>query len=242
MMNNEMEGNINESYYLCEGLWLDKEKGILIDVNDNDKNIVINDFESKIYVFKKEVEEWIFHPMDILLNDDINNKSKYKPFKNSIFVLYGIFSYLEKIERYKSGRNYEENDSQSTKILTFSFKNIFKNKEHEKYGNHKIENILNSTRNSLMHTGNIGDKVLVNYDYENLNAVEYIGSNAELKKIELNPSKMLDEIKKDFQEYFKTLHDSTKTEQRKNFEIVFDKIYEDEIKFLNANKNNMIGK
>ena len=44
--------------------------------------------------------------MDILLNDDKNNKSKYKPFKNSIFVLYGIFSYLEKIERYKSGKNY----------------------------------------------------------------------------------------------------------------------------------------
>ena len=48
MMNNEMEGNINESYYLCEGLWLDKEKGILIDVNDSVKNIVIHVFESKI--------------------------------------------------------------------------------------------------------------------------------------------------------------------------------------------------
>ncbi len=24
MQNNQIEGNINESYYLCEGLWLDK--------------------------------------------------------------------------------------------------------------------------------------------------------------------------------------------------------------------------
>ena len=173
--------------------------------------------------------------MDILLNDDKNNKSKYKPFKNSIFVLYGIFSYLEKIERYKSGKNYERNDSQSTNILVESFQKIFKNKSNEEYKSKKIERILNATRNSLMHTGNIGDKVLLNYDYENLNAVEYISSNKTFGKIELNPSKMLEEIKIDFQNYLKELIDPTKTELRKNFEIVFDKIYEDEIKFLNAN-------
>ena len=86
-----------------------------------------------------------------------------------------------------------------------------------------------------MHTGNIGDKVLLNYDYENLNAVEYISSNKTFGKIELNPSKMLEEIKIDFQNYLKELIDPTKTELRKNFEIVFDKIYKDEIKFLNAN-------
>lgn len=234
-INNEMEGNINESYYLCEGLWLDKDKdkkNILIDKTTN-KNIVISDFENKIYIFEKEVNEWMIYPMDILLNNDKENKLEYKPFKNSIFVLYGIFSYLEKIERYKSGKNYEENDSQSTKILAFSFKKIFKTKLDETYGNHKIENILNMTRNSLMHTGNIGDKVLVNYDYENLNAVEYIGSNKDLKKIELNPSKMLEEIKKDFKEYLEKLKDKDNTELRKNFEKVFNKIYKEEIEILN---------
>ncbi|MBP7783528.1 MAG: hypothetical protein KA040_00360 [Aliarcobacter sp.] len=106
MTNNEMEGNENESYYLCEGLWLDKDKRLLIDENRDNEDININDFESKIYIFIQEIKEWTFYSMDILLNDDKNNKSKYKPFKNSIFVLYGIFSYLEKIERYKSGKNY----------------------------------------------------------------------------------------------------------------------------------------
>ncbi len=191
--------------------------------------------ESKIYIFIQEIKEWIFHPMDILLNDDINKKSVYKPFKNSIFVLYGIFSYLEKIERYKTGRNYEKNDSKSSDILVDSFQKIFKNKSDEKYKSKKIERILNATRNSLMHTGNVGDRVLVNYDYENPNAVEYIGSNKTLDKIELNPHKMLEEIKIDFQNYLKELIDPTKTELRKNFEIVFDKIYEEEIRFLNAN-------
>lgn len=235
MTNNEMEGNENESYYLCEGLWLDKDKRLLIDENRDNEDININDFESKIYIFMQEIKEWTFYSMDILLNDDKNNKSKYKPFKNSIFVLYGIFSYLEKIERYKSGKNYERNDSQSTNILVESFQKIFKNKSNEEYKSKKIERILNATRNSLMHTGNIGDKVLLNYDYENLNAVEYISSNKTFGKIELNPSKMLEEIKIDFQNYLKELIDPTKTELRKNFEIVFDKIYEDEIKFLNAN-------
>lgn len=227
MKEHEMEGNIDESYYICEGLWLDKKSKQLIDKNNNDEIINIEEFESKIYIFKQEIEAWIFHPMEILLNDDKNNKSIYKPFKNSIFILHGIFSYLEKIERYKIGRNYDENNSQSTKILIDSFQKIFK-KDGKNYGKEKIENILNATRNSLAHTGNIGDKVLINNDYENSNAVEYI----ENKKIELNPSKMIEEIKIDFKSYLKRLVDSTKTELRENFEKVFDKIYEEEINYL----------
>lgn len=227
MKEDEMEGNIDESYYICEGLWLDKKSKQLIDKNNNDEIINIEEFESKIYIFKQEIEAWIFHPMEILLNDDKNNKSIYKPFKNSIFILHGIFSYLEKIERYKIGKNYDENNSQSTKILIDSFQKIFK-KDGKNYGKEKIENILNATRNSLAHTGNIGDKVLINNDYGNSNAVEYI----ENKKIELNPSKMIEEIKIDFKSYLKRLVDSTKTELRENFEKVFDKIYEEEINYL----------
>lgn len=235
MQNNQMEGNINESYYLCEGLWLDKESKQLIDKNKNDAIIDIKEFENKVYIFIQEVKEWIFHPMDILLNDDKNNKSIYKPFKNSIFILHGVFSYLEKIERYKIGRNYDENNSQSTKILMDSFQKIFK-QNNKDYCKKKIENILNATRNSLAHTGNIGDKVLVNYDYENSNAVEYIGSNKELEKVELNPSKMIEEIKIDFQNYLKKLINPNETELRENFEKVFDKIYEEEMNYLGEKK------
>lgn len=235
MQNNQMEGNINESYYLCEGLWLDKESKQLIDKSKNDAIIDIKEFENKVYIFIQEVKEWIFHPMDILLNDDKNNKSTYKPFKNSIFILHGIFSYLEKIERYKIGRNYEEDNSQSTKILIDSFQRIFK-KDNKSYGKEKIENILNATRNSLAHTGNIGDKVLVNNDYENSNAVEYIGNKYQLEKVELNPSKMIEEIKIDFQNYLKKLVDSNEIELRENFEKVFDKIYEEEINYLGERK------
>jgi hypothetical protein len=235
MQNNQMEGNINESYYLCEGLWLDKESKQLIDKNKNDAIIDIKEFENKVYIFIQEVKEWIFHPMDILLNDDKNNKSIYKPFKNSIFILHGVFSYLEKIERYKIGRNYDENNSQSTKILMDSFQKIFK-QNNKDYCKKKIENILNATRNSLAHTGNIGDKVLVNYDYENSNAVEYIGSNKEFEKVELNPSKMIEEIKIDFQNYLKKLINPNETELRENFEKVFDKIYEEEMNYLGERK------
>lgn len=87
-----------------------------------------------------------------------------------------------------------------------------------------------------MHTGNIGDKVLLNYDYENLNAVEYISSNKTFGKIELNPSKMLEEIKIDFQNYLKKLVNPNETELRENFEKVFDKIYEEEMNYLGEKK------
>ena len=87
-----------------------------------------------------------------------------------------------------------------------------------------------------MHTGNIGDKVLLNYDYENLNAVEYISSNKTFGKIELNPSKMIEEIKIDFQNYLKKLVNPNETELRENFEKVFDKIYEEEMNYLGEKK------
>ncbi len=53
-----------------------------------------------------------------------------------------------------------------------------------------------------------------------------------MKKIELNPSKMIEEIKIDFQNYLKKLVDSNEIELRENFEKVFDKIYEEEINYL----------
>ncbi|MEA2029728.1 MAG: hypothetical protein U9N49_12240 [Campylobacterota bacterium] len=229
-----IEGDVNENYDLCEGIWFDKKQRTLIDKEDGKKqsldiNKIDDKIDDKILILKREIESWLFHPMIKLVEDDINNKSKYHPFKNAIFVLYGIFSYIEKIQRYKDGKPYKSKDTESTKILTFGFKKIFKPDEGTEFGNGKIESILESTRHSMMHSGNVGDKTLLNYDYENAVPVIYIGSNKDLRKIELNPISMLKEIVGDFDEYIKSLNDASKTDLRDNFEKVFNAVYSDEI-------------
>jgi len=226
-----IEGNVNENFYLCEGIWLDKENKTLID-EDTQHKLDINNIDDMIIIFKREVTAWLYEPMIQLMKDDKNNKSSYRPFKNAIFMLFGIFSYIEKIQRYKDGKPYLSGDSESTKILTFGFKNLFKINENKKFGTEKISIILENTRHAMMHSGNIGDKVLLNYDYDNANAVTYIGSNKHLSKIELNPYLMLSTIAKDFDEYLINIKNDTKIELRNNFEKVFKSVYNDEIKLL----------
>lgn len=232
-----IEGDINENYYLCEGIWFDKEKNTLVDENNRDLKLDINDIQDKILILEREVQEWLFHPMIKLVEDDSKNKSSYRPFKNAIFILYGIFSYIEKIQRYKDGKPYKSKDTESTTILTSGVQNIFKPNKNDIYGKAKIEAILESTRHSMMHFGNIGDKTLLNYDYENAVPIAYIGTKTDLQKIELNPISMLKEIANDFDGYMKDLKDNSKTELRDNFEKVFNTIYHYEISLLSQTES-----
>jgi len=227
----QKEGNKNEPYYLCENIWLNKKCKTLYDEKAK-KLLNINCIEDKITIFERETTEWLFFPMAYLLKNDIDNKSIYAPFKNSIYLLFGIFSYIEKTQRYKDGKPYISGATDSTKILTYGFKQIFKCEDDTLYGNGKIEKILEETRHCMMHTGNIGDNVLLNSDYDNGVSVRYIGSNKKLEKIELNPRKMFQEIYADYKQYVLEIKNVEKKETRENFEKVFDLVYKDEIKIL----------
>lgn len=185
---------ITEDYYLCEGIELKAKEKKLIDGNNNDKLLEIRNINDKITIFEREVKQWIIHPMWTLLRDDLiideNNNAtgfKYKPFKNAIFVLLGIFSYLEKMQRYHERTKKNEKLDTSTDILYKGIKKVFTYLEIN-----NIRDIINETRNQMMHTGMIGDGVLLNYIYEK--EIEYIPQNNEIK---INPHKMLKAIEED---------------------------------------------
>ena len=231
-MNNNKEGNPEESFYLCESIWLDRDKKMLIDIEfPSPKLLNINDITDCIVIIEREIKEWLFEPMILLINNDLENKLNYRPFKNSIFVLYGIFSYIEKIQRFREGKFYSSGDNNSTKILTQGFKRLFPDNEQNDYGNQKIGQILKNTRHSLMHFGNIGDKVLINNDYENSVPVVYLGSN---RKIEINPLEMIKIIINDFNSYLDELRDENNYKIRENFMKVFKSYYADEISILQS--------
>jgi hypothetical protein len=229
---NPMEGNTNEIFYLCEGILLNPNDKTMKDEFNHNRELSFSNIDNCILILEREVQNWLLAPMSLLIDNDIANKSKYVPYKNSIFALFGIFSYIEKIQRYKDGKPYTSGDTQSTTILTYGFKQLFPEDENTQYGNNKIKKILENTRHSLMHSGNIGDNVLLNNDYENSSPVVYKGSNNNLQKIEIIPYKMKSKIIDDFEIYIEALREVSNIELRENFQIVFDEFYNNEISML----------
>lgn len=229
---------IIEDYYLCEGIYLkannELNKKELIDENNSDKSLEITNIDDKITIFEREVKEWIIHPMWTLLRDDLiideNNNAidlKYKPFKNAIFILFGIFSYLEKMQRYHDKTKKDEKIDESADILSQGTERIFPNLIYI-----DIRNILKETRNQMMHTGMIGDGVLLNYAYEE--EIKYI---QETKEVKINPYKILKAIEKDFEDYIQKLKEPKNKNDRElieNFKKVFNSYYNDEINHLKA--------
>ncbi len=235
-MAQQIEGDTNESYYLCEGIWFDKNQNKLVDKRDNNKELDITKIDDKILIFEREVDEWIFHPIKIMFEDDQknrdtgkpqdeeNDKNNYKPFKNAIFILIGCFAFIEKIERYKTGNPKQQKIQDSTDMLMNGLKKIFSNLQNLK--DLELKNILSSTRHALMHSLNLGDCVLVNYNYNN--AINPIISQQILNKLEINPTKMLEMILNDYNVYVVEIKKNNQPDTD-NFKKVFDVIYKDEI-------------
>lgn len=242
----------HSGFYLCEGIYLDEIQQKLIDERNNEKELDITKIEDKITIFEREVHAWLFHPMAKLLKEDFDENKKYLPFQNAFFILFGIFAYIEKIELYRQGIVNKESEIskdkisrldkikqilcsicsdttdekiQSAKFLTDGFKRIFKD-----ITGARINKILNHTRNSLMHEAMVGDKVLLNYDFEK--AVEYDGSGTKIKVIKINPYKICEEIIEDFNKYIEDLNEVKNETLLKNFEVKFNEVYKDEISKL----------
>jgi len=233
---------ITEDYYLCEGIYLKAIEKKLIDENNNDKPLVIANIDDKITIFEREVQGWILHPMCILLEEDIKkveNESsktifhyKYKPFKNAIAILFNIFTYIEKMQRYYDGKPFIDGDKESTKLLLKGLKRISSLNLSSK-NKSDLKDILKKTRHSMMHYGMIGDGVLLNYLHEDFD--EAIKYDSTTKNIKISPYHLYDSISKDFEKYIKLLKnpkDPNEITRLNNFKIVFEKIYEEEINHL----------
>lgn len=230
---------ITEDYYLCEGIYLKAKGKKLIDEN-NDKPLDITKIKDKITIFEREVKEWILHPICVLLDEDIEKVEKkdtktiihykYKPFKNAIAILFNVFSYIEKIQRYHEGTPFVDGDRDSTTFLVKGLKRIFNNLKS--LSDSDLKKILKKTRHSMMHYGMIGDGVLLNYLHNDFDeAIKYDSTTGNIK---ISPYHLYHSISKDFEDYINLLKTPTETTLFKNFNTVFEKVYEDEINHLKA--------
>jgi hypothetical protein len=233
---------VSEKYYLAVNILFDVKEKKIIDEEDKNNltNIYITSTDGKKTIFKREVEEWLLKPMNNLLIEDkeeFMSGYKHKPFRNSIFVLFGLFAYIEKMELYRG--NGIPNDSKSTKRLVDGIKRIFVNLQSEE-DNH-IKDILKRSRHNLVHQAMIGDDILLNLGIDGSgNFNDKIGfSNAldivmadEKQEIRINPIKMYDKIEKDFNDYLLLIDSNDDIKDK--FESFFNKVYKYEIDLINS--------
>ena len=208
-----------EKYYLCLDIELDETLKTLC--YRNERNLDINNIEDQIFIFEQEVTEWLFRPIWKLLeedNNDLKNGYKYKPFRNSIYVLFGLFAFIEKMELYRKGKE----SAPTSQTLKEGINRIFGLK------NDKLKPLLDATRHKLSHEATIGDDTLLN-----LQASKAI--DIDKGKIIINPNLMFVEIGTDYTEYLKNLRDFSNRRYdvlRKDFKKKFTKVYEKEIDIL----------
>jgi len=233
---------VSEEYYLAVNILFKGSEKKIIDENNQDdfSDIDITSIDGKKLIFKREVDEWLLKPIYKLLKEDREEfvgNYKHKPFRNSIFVLFGLFAYIEKMELYRG--NGTVGDYKSTKRLIDGVKRIFTNlSDHD---DEQIKNILKRSRHNLMHQAMIGDEILLNLGINGAgnfdstigfnNAVDIVENN-EKQEIRINPIKMYDVIKADFISYLSLIDND---ESIKNyFESFFNDVYKDEITWINS--------
>lgn len=212
----------SSGYYLCEEIWLNEFKKTLVDQRyPNHNPLIIAELSTQILIVEREMSEWLFHPMNVLMEDDNDPEKSYKPFKNGIFILFGAFTYIEKMQRYREGQAYKKNATDSSKIIKDGFGRIFTDIQ----GGSTIDKILEPTRHTLMHEGMVGDDVLLNYAFGL--AICY-----DEQKVKINPIKLLETLKEDFENYIQELKQGEDSLLVENFKKVFNEVYGDEIQLL----------
>jgi hypothetical protein len=233
---------ISEEYYLAVNILFKGAEKKVIDENDrgNPQEIDITSIDGMKVIFKREVEEWLLKPIEKLLIEDAGeflNNYKYRPFRNSIFVLFGLFAYIEKMELYRG--NGTPDDRRSTQRLVDGMKRIFTNLSS--YEDEDIKDILKRSRHNLMHQAMIGDDILLNLGINGNgesdstigfdNAVDVVTEN-EKQEIRINPIKMYDAVEKDFTNYLSLIDNDD--DIKNNFESFFNNVYKNEITWINS--------
>lgn len=234
---------VSDDYYLVVDMEFIISEKKIFDRRNNNEEIDITSFEGKKKIFKREVKEWLFHPMKKLLEEDIEEfkgEYKYRPFRNSIFILFGLFAYIEKMELYRG--NGVPDDRRSTQRLVDGVKRIFENLSNR--NDNDIREILKRSRHNLMHQAMIEDDILVNlglmqdksgdvYLNDNLfgKAIDIVSENGE-QEFRINSIRMYKRITEDFDNYLTEIE--SEGELRNSFTTFFDNVYTTEIEIINS--------
>ena len=155
--------------------------------------------DDKIYIYKRQVEEWFLNRAVSLCHR-----------KNNNFVVVMIAtSYIEGIEQYRNGRL---SHGHSKQYFSDGMKRIF---GIQNVSDNQLKMLYKHLRCGLFHNGMSGDVVVLNRTLKG--AIEFSNRGT----IDINPRLFLAAILKDFQQYINELSNQNNTILRNNFNRMF---------------------
>ncbi|TRZ78073.1 MAG: hypothetical protein D4R93_00750 [Deltaproteobacteria bacterium] len=179
--------------------WLDKNFNPVVKDERSGRNLNPNNASDKIIIYERQVKEWFLKPA-----------ARYIKGKNSGFIVLMIcMSYLEGVEQYKSGL-YSNN--RSREFFVRAIEKIYPNK----YSRSNLNELYKEARCGLFHTGMVKGKIIISDAFNE--PLEFEDSST----INVNPKKLLGDIKKDFQKFINQL--KTNSESRAKFNRMYSNI------------------
>lgn len=138
----------------------------------------IND---KIVIYERQVFDWFLNPA--------RNLIRYRNRNKGFIVLMICLSYIEGVEQYRQG---QDSNGQSRRFFIDSMERIYPNT----YNQQDIGDLYREARCGLFHNGMVKGRIIINNNFP----VSLTFNNGD---IEISPSKLLRDIRTDFQSYTK---------------------------------------
>ncbi|GBO54738.1 hypothetical protein APA_2789 [Pseudanabaena sp. lw0831] len=158
--------------------------------------------DNKIKIYEREVKEWFL--------DIASRLAEYDEFKNGFVILMICMSYFEGVEQYKTG---VASSSRSKECFKDSIKRLYP----EKFKDKELENLYSKSRCGLFHNGMVKGGVVFSYSFDE--PIEFLNARDIIK---INPKRLIDDIKDDFDRYLNDLKDVTNRTSRENFDRLFN--------------------
>lgn len=177
--------------------WLDEYSNPHITDNRTGRQLDPRNINHKIEIYERQVKDWFLIPA--------TNLAKYKNENKGFIVLMVCLSYLEGIEQYRKG---QDSNGNSRRFFVSAMERLYP----KGFQNHQLEDFYSQARCGLFHNGMVRGRIIINNGFQK--SIEFVGGD-----IKVSPSKLLKDIKDDFESYLQELRTD---EQSRN---TFDRMY-----------------
>lgn len=175
------------------------------------KEYVIDEFETKLLIYKRSVVGWFLNPASQLIEKDMRVSNEEYGGTNIFVALMVCLSYYEGIQKYIEGNDIK--NGQSSNLFCRSINRIYANR----YPESVLKKIYKQARCGLFHSGMVDGDILATYF--TFMPIEYTEH-----RIYVNPRVMLADIKADFKKYISDLRNSENADLRANFDKMFSNL------------------
>ncbi|SEV93384.1 hypothetical protein [[Clostridium] fimetarium] len=191
----------NEPIYLASEIlgFRDANYNPVITDERTGKRLDPNDIDDKIFIYKRQVDEWFLSRAVSLCSE-----------KNNSFVVVMIAtSYIEGVEQYRHGGL---SNRKSKEYFLEGMRRIFR---VQNVTDDQLSVLYKQLRCGLFHNGMSGDAVVLSHRFK-IN-IEFSNRGT----IDINPQLFLSDIIQDFEQYINDLTNLENTIMRNNFDCMF---------------------